>query len=245
MKKTTKKTAKPKKVRKKTPKATVERVQKEFDHKCAICGNHTTQIHHIDEDPTNNSILNLIPLCPNHHLGDVHNPTKKIDKEIFSLFRKYKDPSILAPQFKPLYDRVQVFFNTNTQEENRILLNDLLSFVSQFNLGTYYSDRIFRILDPHAGLKLEYVEDLWTFSSELGVTVQSFEEEKRLYLMGLRKKKRKEPICHGSDKFEPAPIIKLTDIHKEMIEGTIVELLIYQDWVKDSPVKPKESTLAK
>ena len=35
---------------------------------CCICGESVViDIHHLDEDKTNNSIDNLVPLCPTHH----------------------------------------------------------------------------------------------------------------------------------------------------------------------------------
>jgi predicted restriction endonuclease len=36
--------------------------------KCVVCGfDKVIEIHHIDEDRTNNTKENLVPLCPNHH----------------------------------------------------------------------------------------------------------------------------------------------------------------------------------
>lgn len=38
------------------------------EKKCIICGeNKIVSVHHMDEDRTNNSPENLIPLCPTHH----------------------------------------------------------------------------------------------------------------------------------------------------------------------------------
>lgn len=37
-------------------------------HKCAICDEERiVQVHHLDEDKNNNSVENLVPLCPTHH----------------------------------------------------------------------------------------------------------------------------------------------------------------------------------
>lgn len=48
-----------------------ETVAKEIIYKasnaCCICQTPFVQIHHIDDDPTNNDPDNLIPLCLNHH----------------------------------------------------------------------------------------------------------------------------------------------------------------------------------
>ncbi len=38
-------------------------------HSCCICGeSEVLDIHHIDEDRDNNSVSNLMPLCPTHHM---------------------------------------------------------------------------------------------------------------------------------------------------------------------------------
>ena len=35
---------------------------------CVVCGeNKVVEVHHLDENPKNNSPSNLIPLCPTHH----------------------------------------------------------------------------------------------------------------------------------------------------------------------------------
>lgn len=52
------------------PKAVQEKVLKEYAHKCSVCGAPHPQLHHIDEDPSNHSPHNLLPLCPNCHLTD-------------------------------------------------------------------------------------------------------------------------------------------------------------------------------
>ena len=36
-------------------------------HQCCICQFYVVQINHIDGNPKNNRLDNLIPLCPNHH----------------------------------------------------------------------------------------------------------------------------------------------------------------------------------
>ena len=73
------------------PQSIRAQVLEEFNHRCARCGVDHPQIHHIDETPSNNDPLNLIPSCANCHLIDEHNPTRKIEKGILKLFRTYKD----------------------------------------------------------------------------------------------------------------------------------------------------------
>ncbi len=47
------------------------RAFKEYEHKCAVCGwcedERVLEVHHIDEDRTNNDVINLIILCPICH----------------------------------------------------------------------------------------------------------------------------------------------------------------------------------
>ncbi|WP_189413753.1 HNH endonuclease [Mesorhizobium sp. M00.F.Ca.ET.217.01.1.1] len=38
------------------------------EKKCVVCGEENiVEVHHLDEDKTNNNPSNLIPLCPTHH----------------------------------------------------------------------------------------------------------------------------------------------------------------------------------
>ncbi len=89
------------------PKKVREQLMKEFRYRCAICGGDRPQIHHIDSNPTNNDLLNLIPLCPNCHILDQHDPTAETDQRKLRLFRQYRDPTILSPQFQPLFNRLK------------------------------------------------------------------------------------------------------------------------------------------
>ena len=95
-------------MRESIPKKIKDNLLDEYNHKCAVCGSDRPHIHHVNEDPSDSSINNLLPLCPNCHLSDQHNPTRKIDIPKLQLFRRYKDPVILKPQFDPIYVR-QIF----------------------------------------------------------------------------------------------------------------------------------------
>src|SRR5579883_3474314 len=98
------------KTRKGIPRATRENLLKEFSHKCSMCGASNPQIHHLDENPSNNSILNLLPLCPNCHLSDQHNPTTRRPYALLSLFRRHKSPVILSPQFQVVFERMNFLY---------------------------------------------------------------------------------------------------------------------------------------
>ncbi len=118
---------------------------KEFHHRCAICGVHNPQIHHIDEDPGNNAPSNLIPLCPNCHLIDQHDPTRPIHPDRLALFRRFRDPSILAPGFEPVFRRLQFVVRPDSiesYEHFKASRRDLLLFVKVMSMGEYYAARL-------------------------------------------------------------------------------------------------------
>jgi hypothetical protein len=137
------------KTRKAIPKAVSEAVLKEFNHKCAVCGKERPQIHHIDEDPSNNDPLNLIPLCPNCHLIDQHNPTIPIDPEKLRLFREYRDPTILKPQFHPLFKRMEFLCKVTIEPDALSWTKQcvaLIQFVANLKMGDFYSKRVRELL---------------------------------------------------------------------------------------------------
>ena len=56
---------------------------------CCICQTPYVQIHHIDENPSNNDPDNLIPLCPNHHaMAGVKSPIfRNLGPQVLKEFR--------------------------------------------------------------------------------------------------------------------------------------------------------------
>ena len=134
------------KTRPEIPRATREKVLKEFNHRCAICGTERPQVHHIDENPSNNDLLNLIPLCPNCHLIDQHNPTSPLEPGKLKLFRTYKDPTILKPQFHPLFLRMKFLDEIGDENSVSVLANqveELCQFIEMLDMGAFYAERIF------------------------------------------------------------------------------------------------------
>ena len=128
------------------PKGLKEKVLDEYDHRCAVCGGDRPHLHHIDEDATNNTQENLLPLCPNCHLRDQHNPTRKVDIPKLQLFREFKDPSILKPQFHPIYVRQKflddVEVNAETVDTLEKYATELIEFVASLEMGEFYSKRL-------------------------------------------------------------------------------------------------------
>ncbi len=101
------------------PKAVRDKVLKEYNHDCAMCGKDRPEIHHLDEDPSNNDPLNLIPLCANCHTQQ-HNPTTALGVEWLSFFRRYNHQAILKPQFRPLLKRLGFFESVETASSDAI-----------------------------------------------------------------------------------------------------------------------------
>ena len=182
---------------------TKEAVLNEYDHRCAVCGGDRPQVHHIDEDHSNNELENLLPLCPNCHLRDQHNPTRKIDIQKLALFRKHKDPAILKPQFDPLYTR-QIFLNEveiNDKSTDSLVqkANELIEFVLSLEMGDFYGEKIKELIGD---LNRCYALNLFGDSSE-------FIRQSKIYNKKYRQK---------------------LNSNKEEVQKLIVELLRYQVW---------------
>lgn len=136
-------------VRRTIPRAVRDQVLAEYRHRCSICGADRPQVHHIDENPENNAPLNLLPLCPNCHLTDQHNPTQLIDPLKLSLFRRYKDPAILLPQFQPIFARFVFLLSLSDSSDPWALeanSKELVEFISAFEMGEFYAKRIDALL---------------------------------------------------------------------------------------------------
>ena len=136
-------------------KAVKEKVLSEFNHRCAVCGADRPQIDHIDEDPSNNDPMNLLPLCPNCHLTDKHNPTSRIENKKLALFRQFKDLAILSPQFHPFYLRLGFVNSINLSDERVESLekqaNELVDFVRALNMGSFYAQQLNGYLERPSG----------------------------------------------------------------------------------------------
>jgi hypothetical protein len=145
------------------PNAVRAAVLDEFDRRCAVCRVDRPQVHHIDENPSNTDPANLIPLCPNCHYLDEHNPYKKTDPGILALFRSYKDPFILAHQFIPVYVRMTFLDRPEILRLSEVgrSLKELCEFLLYFNMGEFYADRIEKLLryDPVYGAGYKYDKD--------------------------------------------------------------------------------------
>ena len=192
------------KARKNIPKGVKEQVLKEFNYRCSICGADRPQLHHIDEDPSNNDPQNIIPLCPNCHLIDQHDPTQPIDKDKLTLFRRYRDPLILKPQFHPLFNRLKFLFSI-TDGSNAYELDDkaeeLVDFINEIQMGSFYAKKLAELLKMEHSPTITVLGD---FQSEQ-FSRETSENDKIRYLEKL--KEVREKACN-----------------------IVVECLRYQNW---------------
>ena len=144
--------------RKAIPDSIKNKVLDEYNHRCAMCGCDRPHLHHIDEDATNNDPENLLPLCPNCHLIDQHNPTKKMDIEKLKLFRAYKDPAILNPQFEPIYRRFRYLLYVDNNEDNIDILakssHELIDLISSFTMGDFYGKQLSDLIKPEGRVRV-------------------------------------------------------------------------------------------
>jgi hypothetical protein len=197
-------------------------VLKEFSHLCAICARPDPQVHHIDEDPSNNDILNLLPLCPNHHLSDQHNPTRKIEPERLRLFRIHKDPAILKPQFQPLFYRMKAVIDSSDPLRGDAMARaaaDLIAFVAALEMGSYYGTRLRILLTPPS-------KPTASFLPETREQVEDIEAEM------VQKDAEWELACKKMIAHARTEVVRL-----------IVELLRYQDWPDHDLTGPKTTGL--
>ncbi len=179
-------------------------VMKEFNHRCAIGGENNPQLHHIDEDPSNNDPLNLIPLCPNCHLSDQHNPTRAIEPEKLTLLRIYRDPMVLKPQFHPLFLRIQFLDVDKFPNPDPDIIAqqavELVEFVAEMEMGTFYSKKINELVG-----KKKYA-GIWTGGS------------------GEAERRKRQNEERGKEYLQ-----KLRDV-KEEVYKQVMELLRFQKW---------------
>lgn len=175
----------------------------EFNHRCAVCGKERPHIHHIDETPSNNDPLNLIPLCPNCHLVDQHNPTAPIDPRKLRMFRIHKDPAILKPQFQPLFSRL-LFIDSITDDQDiseiEERVKELTSFVSTLEMGPFYGEQIEKILRRRRHLYMWHL-----FSGPDHQTLANMKRHEQEYREQVRQS-------------------------RDPVHALVVELLRYQTW---------------
>jgi len=201
-------------IRKEPPKPIKEQVLKEYSHCCAICSGTNPQIHHIDENPQNNEVLNLIPLCPNCHNTGQHNKYNKIPENILKLFRKYNERKILDSKFIPIYKRMNFLFEDIEKADHNKLQADydeFMNYLPLYEKGEFYKKQIEKLLffEPEHCVAVAHYQDPLPFAD-----VQDSNEEYTCRAIG-------DSI--GGYK-------KMYKENKEKVIDLVIEMLKYQDW---------------
>ena len=80
---------------------------------------------------------------------DTDNPTRKIETGRLRLFREWKDPAILSPQFEPLFRRLVLLqHSSGDTEEVCGQAEDFCNFVRSLRMGRYYANRFHELIKP-------------------------------------------------------------------------------------------------
>lgn len=142
-----------KKTRRKIPKAVVDKVKQEFHHRCALCRADYCEVHHIDEDPSNNDPDNLIPLCPNCHHGRVHGRGgHRIDAGALRRYRTIGNRFVATPAYDLLLRRTAYITSEQFHEMDWQQIDhayqDLRSFVADLRFGKYFVEKLDRLMRP-------------------------------------------------------------------------------------------------
>lgn len=80
---------------------------------------------------------------------DQHNPTAPVEPLKLRLFRKYKDPTLLGPQFDPLFRRLAHLWTVTPESDADELLGlsqELVAFVNALKMGEFYHRRLFSLI---------------------------------------------------------------------------------------------------
>ncbi len=123
-----------KKIRKSVPQKTKRLLQREINSVCPICENQDVdhfEIHHIDENPSNNEFSNLLMLCPTCHSkitkGDINNNHVKFIKEgLKNTKQKIEFVSILVNQeicsWEQNSDNIYAYHLTENENLSKLLV---------------------------------------------------------------------------------------------------------------------------
>lgn len=191
--------------RERIPEPLKRKILSEYDHKCALpeCSERG-HIHHIDEDNTNNTPENLIPLCPNHHMNGQHNIYRKIPIERLRLFRIYKEDKLLASEADSLIGRFAKLYEAVDSGDDfssiKSISDDFVCFIDSYKDSPYYTKKLIGLIKYRGPAIVSY-----------GGSEQSCEN--------------KQLLQNSYKKFP----IRLLD-KKEEIERLLVEFVRQQSW---------------
>lgn len=123
-----------------------DKILVEFNHSCVCCGALFHEVHHIDEDPSNNAEDNLIVLCPNCHQGKVHGKSIKITPEQLRLYKTTKNKGVFKPVYNAIRKRITFVekdeYENLTSDEISTKVKDLIGFINTLKQGEYYAQKL-------------------------------------------------------------------------------------------------------
>ena len=154
-------------------------VLKRYNSRCQFCGNSDLEIlefHHIDENPNNTTIENLIPLCPNCHTKvtkkiisqhDVYIMSQKVAVGTlnFPLIEKPKKTNKIKQNISTLYGGVSVggdVSNSHIETHVHITSKKDKSYIYPNSIGTHvtwinYIDYLINRLAEYRGYDVKYI----------------------------------------------------------------------------------------
>jgi len=118
------------------PEATRLGVIAASNNRCCVCQTPFVVIHHVDEDPSNNDIDNLAPLCPNCH-SQAHSTSKLTI-------------NLTASRLKELRERWYLYCEKRRDGSN-LSTNAILklkNFVRSVGLAQHGWAKTFSVIDP-------------------------------------------------------------------------------------------------
>ena len=124
------------------------------------------------------------------------------------MLREFKDPTVLKPQFEPLFARYSLVFEQDASSHHGLFslldaIDDFFRFVGVLRMGAYYSDALMRAVGP-----IERLNELKPESTDAGTFTRH-----RMECMVLTDRIR--------DQLRVARID---------VRHLVVEMLRYQDW---------------
>lgn len=212
------------KKRKPIPSKIEDEVMFAADLLCCVCENRGDHIHHIDNDPSNNEIDNLVLLCFTHH-NEVTQRGGLSRRLTPNLLRKYRDN---------LYRKVAEKRNLPKLEaavqQNEIFSEDHLFQLMLDAVSVREIQRIERLLDPDDGEKIiEATYDFSAFLDTSGVRARRAILEALDRLSDSPRLGMTNEVAQAISRatYNALPIRSLRSPNKQEISETEVELIDY------------------
>ncbi len=212
------------KKRKKIPDTAADEVMFKADLLCCVCEKRGHQIHHIDNDPSNNDLDNLVLLCFEHHDEVTHQGglSRRLSPSLLQNYRNSLYRKVEAKRNLPVLDEAA---STNRQVDEDRFFQLMLDAVSVREI-----QKIRRNLNPDENDKtLEAIYDLSSYLESSGVrarraVLEILDEIASRTRLGLQPDVA-QTISRVT--YEALPIRSLRFPSKVQISATEIELMEY------------------